>query len=328
VQVVVPAGPVVDKAAARAAVLAIGPGGTTNLSGGLLRGIQEARRVAGPAGATLLLVSDGHANAGVTSVDRLAGVAAGARAQGVTTSTVGIGLGYDESLLAAIARGGQGSHAFAADGDGAGAVVAGEVAGLLSKTIQAASVIVRPRASVETVTIWNDLQSQPVRNGVMIELGDLWAGETRRLVLTFAVPALSGLGLAEIASLELRYVTLPVFSEETVTLPLTVNVVPGDQAAGRVRDPKVQTELLFQQAQEAKRQAADAIGRGDSGAALAAYAAAGDAIAASAPSAELAEAAVRRGRVRGGFAGLRSTNPPRTGPRAWSGAAGCARRRR
>ncbi len=292
VRVVVPAGPLLDKAAARDAVLGIGPGGTTNLSGGLLRGLQEARRVAGGAGATLLLLSDGHANAGVTDADRLAGVAAAARAHGVTTSTVGIGLGYDETLMAAIARGGQGSHAFAADGDGAGAVVAGEVAGLLSKTVQAASLIVRPRGSVETVTIWNDLPSQAVFNGVMIELGDLWAGEARKLVLSFAVPALSGLGLAEIATLELRYVTLPAFAEETVTLPLTVNVVPGVQAAGRVRDPKVHTELLFQQAQEAKRRAADALARGDAGGALEADAAAGEALAA-APAPELrAEAAI------------------------------------
>ena len=290
VQVVVPAGPLLDKAAARAAVLAIGPGGTTNLSGGLLRGLQEARRVAGGSGATLLLLSDGHANAGVTDPDRLAGVAAAARAHDVTTSTVGIGLGYDETLLAAIAGGGQGSHAFAADGDGAGAVVAGEVAGLLSKTVQAASLIVRPRGSVETVTIWNDLPSQAVENGVMIELGDLWAGEARKLVLSFAVPALSGLGLAEIATLELRYVTLPAFAEETITLPLTVNVVPGDQAAGRVRDPKVHTELLFQQAQEAKRRAAEALARGDAGGALAAYSAAGEALAAS-PAPELREEA-------------------------------------
>ena len=145
VTVVVPAGPVLDKAAVAPPCCAIAPGGTTNLSGGLLRGLQEARRVAGPAGATLLLLSDGHANVGVTDADRLADVAAGARAHGVTTSTVGIGLGYDETLLAAIARGGQGTHAFAEDGDGAGAVVAGEVDGLLSKTVQAASLIIRPR---------------------------------------------------------------------------------------------------------------------------------------------------------------------------------------
>ncbi len=292
VSVVVPAGPITDKVAAREAVLSIPSGGMTNLSGGLLRGFQEARRAAGASGATVLLLSDGHANEGETNPDRLAGVAAAARAHGVTTSTVGIGLGYDETLLAAVARGGQGAHAFAPDGDGAGAVVAGEVDGLLSKTIQAASLIVRPKGSVQTLTIFNDLPSTPVPNGVMIELGDLWAGEARRLVLSFAVPAMAGLGLAEIASLELRYVTLPAFVEETITLPLHVNVVPGDQAAGRVRDPKVHSERLFQEAQEAKRKAAEAIQRGDEDGALRAYAAAGAAIAAApAPSAELDEEA-------------------------------------
>ena len=71
-----------------------------------------------------------------------------------------------------------------------------------------------------------------------------------------------------------------------------VNVVPGDQAAGRIRDPKVQTERLFQEAQEAKRKAAEAIQRGDDDGALRAYAAAGAAIAAApAPSAELHEEA-------------------------------------
>ncbi len=293
VEVVIPAGPVLDKAAARAAVLRIAPRGSTNLSSGLLRGLQEAQRAAVAGGATLLLLSDGHANIGVTSAEALEAVAARARRHGVTTSTVGIGLGYDETLLAAIARGGQGTHAFAEDGDGAGTVVAGEVAGLLSKTVQAASLIIRPKASVQTVTIWNDLPSQPVERGVMIELGDLWAGEARKLLLSFAVPAMPGLGLAEIAALELRYVAVPEFTEETVTLPLHVNVVPGDQAAGRVRDAKVQSELLFQQAQDAKRRAADALNRGDATSALAAYGAAGEALAAApaAGSAELREEA-------------------------------------
>ena len=55
----------------------------------------------------------------------------------------------------------------------------------------------------------------------MVELGDLWAGEARKLLLTFAVPADAGLGLAEIAELELRYVALPDFAEQTVTIPST-----------------------------------------------------------------------------------------------------------
>ena len=263
VHVVVPAGPLTDKPAVKAAIAAIQPGTTTNLSGGLLRGVQEARRAAGPAGATLLLVSDGLANEGVVDPVHLEAIAARAQRGGVTVSTIGLGLGYSEEVLAAVARGGQGNHVFAEEADAAGPAVAGEVAGLLSRTVQAASLLVRPTDDVGTVTIFNDLPAQAVEGGVMVELGDLWAGESRTLLVGLGVPAIAELGLAQIASLELRYVTLPALVEETVTMPISVNVVPGDEAAGRIPNPNVRNEVLFLQAQEAKRRAADAIARGD-----------------------------------------------------------------
>src|SRR4051812_19300563 len=269
--VVVPAGPLGDKPAIRHAIASLGPGGMTNLSGGLLRGLQEARRAKTDAGATVLLVSDGHANDGIVDPDQLGSVAATARRHGVTVSTVGIGLDYDETLLAALARAGQGGHAFALDGDAAAAAVAGEVEGLLSKTVQAASLTIRPTDDVQAITLWNELPSHAIEQGVVAELGDLWAGEERKLLVTLAVPAMPALGLAQVATLELTYVALPDLAEQTITMPLHVNVVPGDQAAGRIADPKVRTELLFQQAQEAKRRAADALQRGDHLAARAAY---------------------------------------------------------
>lgn len=254
-----------NRQAAKAAVARLVTGGMTNLSGGLLRGLQEARRAAADrqAGATLILLSDGRANQGETDPGVLARVAAGGRDQGITTSTVGIGLGYDELLLSEIAGGGQGNHVFAEQGDAAAAAVAGEVDGLLSKTVQAASLVVRPASTVESVTVWNDLPGNPVPGGIMVELGDLWASEQRKLVLTFKVPAMTALGLAEIARVELRYVAVPAFVEQTITVPVHVNVVPGDQAAGRIPDTKVRTELVYQQAQSDKRRAAEALREGD-----------------------------------------------------------------
>lgn len=260
VDVVVPAGPVLDKPALRAAVRSVHTGGMTNLSAGLLRGVQEARRAAGDAGATVVLLSDGHANDGVTDPGTLEQVAA---STGVSISTIGIGLDYDERLLSAIARGGRGDHAFAEQADAAGAAVAAQVDGLLSRTVQAASLLVRPTGDVAGVTVFNDLPAVAVGGGVMVELGDLWAGERRRVLLTLDVPALPGLGLAQVASVEVRYVALPALVEEAVTLPISVNVVPGDQAAGRIPDVEVHRERLFQAAQAAKRRATDALARGD-----------------------------------------------------------------
>lgn len=264
VQVVVPAGPLTDREAVVDRVARIEAGGMTDLSGGYLRGLQEVRRVAGATGGTLLIISDGHANSGLTDPDRLGALARDAHGRGVVTTTLGYGLGYDETLLSAIARGGSGSHHFAQDPDAAGAAIASEVTDLLAKSVQAASLTVSFSPEVHMMRLYNDLPAEQVGPGVvMIELGDLYAEEQRKLLMRFSVPAVAALGLTQIASLELRYVELPALIEHVVTLPVSVNVVPGDEAAERVADPTVRSEVLFQEAQDAKRRASEALERGD-----------------------------------------------------------------
>lgn len=84
VDVAVPVTRLADKAAVKRAIAGVQTGGSTDLSGGYLRGLQEARRVAGAAGVTVLIISDGHANVGITGPDTLARVAAEAYTHRVT----------------------------------------------------------------------------------------------------------------------------------------------------------------------------------------------------------------------------------------------------
>ncbi|MFL0411124.1 VWA domain-containing protein [Microbacterium paludicola] len=262
-QVVVPAGPLTDKDDAIARIAAVRPGGTTDLSAGYLRGLREIRRVAS-AGGTVLIVSDGHVNAGLSEASEFAALTSKAYADGVVTSTLGYGLGYDETLLTAMARAGSGNHVFADNPDAAGAAIAGEVDGLLSKVVQALSLTVRFQPQVEFLRLYNDLPAQQLGDGeVMIELGDLYGQETRKVLLKFKVPALKTLGLAQVATLELAYVELPALVEQVVTIPIAVNVVPGDEATGRIPQASVRSEVLFQEAQDAKRKASEAFERGD-----------------------------------------------------------------
>ena len=224
--------------------------------------------MAGSGAATVLVISDGHANAGITDPVALGQVAAEASTHQVTTSTLGFGLGYDERIMSAIARGGSGNEHFAEEPDTAVALIAGEVEGLLSLTAQAASLHVRCTPVVRGVLVVNDLPTNPVEDGLLIELGGFYADESRKLVLTFDVPAIAALGLTEVATLTFTYVELPALKQHTVTVPVHVNVVPGDQAAGRVPDPVVRTELVYLRAQQAKRRASDLLSGGDSAAAL------------------------------------------------------------
>ncbi|GIK76317.1 MAG: hypothetical protein BroJett022_00070 [Actinomycetes bacterium] len=264
VGVPVPAAPVGDAARARAMLGQIGPGGTTNLAGGYLRGIQELQRISRDDGsATLVLLSDGLANVGVTDHGQLEQFAAGAQGAGITSSTIGIGRGYDEDLLAAIARGGAGNTHFAESGDDAGGALASEVAGLLAESVQAASLTVKPSSEVAAVRLFNDLPASPIEDGFMVELGSLHSAEQRRLVLEVDVPAIAAAGPAPVCDLELRWVDVGSMRSDRADIPVHVNVVPGDEAAGRTADPAVTTELSFQRAQRAKREAAEALGRGD-----------------------------------------------------------------
>jgi Ca-activated chloride channel family protein len=266
--VVVPAGPLTDKEAVIAQIQGVRAGGSTDLSAGFLRSLREIRRVMPVAGGkrgsgTVLVISDGHVNAGIKDVDEFASVTSKAYADNIVTSTLGYGRGYDETLLTALARSGSGNHVFADDPDAAGAAIAGEVDGLLNKVVQALSLTVRFEPAAEFLRLYNDLPAQQIGDGqVMIELGDLFSEETRKVLLKLRVPALGQLGLARVAILELAYVELPGLVEHVVSLPISVNVVPGDETAGRVPHPAVHSEVLFQEAQDVKRQASEAFEHG------------------------------------------------------------------
>lgn len=264
-RLVVPADTVsqLGRAVTKHRIAALQPGGSTDLSSGYLRGLQEARRISAPGGTTMVVLSDGHANAGITDPASFRQMAAGAAAQMITTSTIGVGTGYDDRILSEMAIGGTGNHTFAEEADAAAAAVAGEIDGLLSKTVQAASLLIKPTEDVMQISVVNDLPSQRVAGGVMVELGDLYAGEQRRLLVALDVPAMAGLGLAQVAHLELSYVSIPDLQAHTVTLPISVNVVPQDVARGRVPDAEVQREKLILDAQSAKRKSEEALRAGD-----------------------------------------------------------------
>jgi Ca-activated chloride channel family protein len=85
----------------------------TALHAGWVEGVGQALAPAGIDGLRRVVVlSDGHANAGVCAPAAIAADVAAAVRDGVTTSTIGLGRGIDEHLLGAIAEAGGGSFTF------------------------------------------------------------------------------------------------------------------------------------------------------------------------------------------------------------------------
>ena len=254
-----------DKPSLRKAIREIPSGGSTDISAGYLLGLREVNRVAASGGSTLLLVSDGHANAGEQDPKFFKEVATKSATERVTTATIGLGNGYDEKILEALAQGGGGAHRFAGTIDEAVGAIAAEVNDLLDKSVVNAVLRVTPTHAAAGVPQIEVIQRLPYwmdGDSYVLQLGDLYSGENRRFVVDIQVPEIASLGLCKIADITIEYLDLAQRQEISVTMPVNVNVVPGDVAAGRISDPIVRAERLILEAQTAKSLAVEELRSG------------------------------------------------------------------
>lgn len=249
----------------RKAIRELRTGGSTDISAGYLMGLRELNRVQAAGGSTLLLISDGHANAGEQDPKFFTDVSSKSATEKVTTSTIGLGTGYDETILEALAQGGGGAHRFAGTIDEAVGAIAAEVDDLLDKSIVNAVLRVTPSAVLAGAPKIEVLQRLPYwidGETYVVQLGDLYSGENRRFVIDIPVPAMAALGLATIADITIEYLDLAQRQEISVSMPVNINVVPGDVASGRVPDPIVRAERLILEAQTAKSLAVEELRNG------------------------------------------------------------------
>lgn len=242
------------------AIREITPGGSTDISAGYLMGLREINRANASGGSTLLLISDGHANSGEKDPKFFSDVAQKAAVDEVMTSTIGLGVGYDEIILESLSQGGGGAHRFAGSVDEAIGAIAAEVDELLDKSVVNTVLRLTPTEYILGAPWIQILQRLPHwkdNDSYVIQLGDLYSGENRRFIIGLKVPAIASLGLCKIADITIEYLDLAQRQEISVTMPVNINVVPGDVAAGRAADPIVRAERLILEAQTAKSLAVD-----------------------------------------------------------------------
>src|SRR5215213_168567 len=250
------------------ALARIDAGGSTNLSGGWLKGVEQLRAVDGALPRKVLVLTDGLANVGITDRDTLVGLAQQTARDGIGTSTIGFGLGFDEDLLTQMADAGGGNAHYAESPDAAPSIFAQELEGLTQLAAQNVSVEIRPRPNVDVLGVLNEYPSVPVSGGVQLQLGDAYAGDRRRIVLALHVPRLAELGVETIAELVVRYVSVgDEVAEHVLTLPIVVNAVSAAEAAAAGPDAEVHEEVLILKAARARDEAIRLADAGDLGAA-------------------------------------------------------------
>ena len=175
-------------------IAALQPGGSTNLEMGYRYGLAEAAKSPDGVGSTVMLLSDGHANAGAVDADVLGQLATAAIEHYVSTTTLGIGSGYDERVLDALAICGNGNHIAALELQEAVDGLQAEIDGLLMKTMTDVKVSIEV-AEAFPVNSRTVRKVKPMRkfttnaHGAVAEIGDLASEEEKNVVFEINLKA-------------------------------------------------------------------------------------------------------------------------------------------
>ncbi len=164
------------------------PRGRTNLGGGLSEGYRQV-------GCNLrreyvnrvILLSDGLANEGVTDPGRLGAIAQRQRTSGVSLTTIGVGLDYNENLMVDLSEQGGGNYYFIENPENLASVLRREFDQLSSMLAQ--SVILELELG-SGVTLRDVIGFQYQREGtkVRVPIGDLYANDSRELCAEISIP--------------------------------------------------------------------------------------------------------------------------------------------
>jgi Ca-activated chloride channel homolog len=187
---------VTDRAPFHDAISRIRAGGLTNLSGGWLRGCDLVKQHLAPNAVNrVLLLTDGHANSGITDTATLARTAQQRAAEGIITSTLGFGSHFNEDLLIDMASAAEGHFYFIQSPDEASDVFRIEIDSIVALAAQNLTATLTPRPGTKVVSVLNPYKTRPVNGGALeVSLGDLNAIEPCSLTISLSTDAPAALG--------------------------------------------------------------------------------------------------------------------------------------
>ena len=171
-----------------AQVHTVTPRGGTNLAEGLLQGVQflKGATTDGNRVKRLIMISDGNANIGITNPSEIGQMAKNVASGEFAISTIGVGLDYNEQIMANIADYGMGNYHFLDKISDMDKILAGEFLGASQVVAQNLAMQINLNG-VELV----DASGYPIeKNGTnyTFKPGHLYANQTKVVYLTLKVP--------------------------------------------------------------------------------------------------------------------------------------------
>jgi Ca-activated chloride channel family protein len=261
--VIFPAQRVRDKGALIEVISGIYAGGSTALYGGVVYGADQVRKnMSWEYINRIILLSDGLANVGPSSTGALAHLGCQLESEGITVTTIGVGLDYNEDLMTAIAARSGGNAYFASSSRELPTIFAEEIGEAM--TLTARDVRIRidcPKGVRPVAVIGRDGEiSGQTRT---VKVGKLYGKNDKYALFEVEVPAEEAGKRLDVAEIDVEYAD--PHTNETRNDRQTVSITyDGDeQVVQEEENTEVVKQTVLTRASEARREAVDLADRGD-----------------------------------------------------------------
>ena len=205
VDVLVPATKVRDREQIYQKIESLHASGDTALFAGVSKGAREVQKfIERHRVNRIILVSDGLANVGPSSPGDLGDLGWSLAKQGISVTTIGLGDGYNEDLMVALAGQSDGNHAFVENAADLTRIFSQEFGDVLSVIARELTVRIDCAAGVRPIRV---LGRRAEINGrqIVTTLNQLYADQEKFVLLEVEVPGRSAGSKLEIATVDVRY---------------------------------------------------------------------------------------------------------------------------
>jgi Ca-activated chloride channel homolog len=257
VETLIPSTPATNKASFSRLVKQVQPGNSTALHAGWIQGgIQVSQFLTAELNRVILL-SDGLANVGETNPDAIASDVHGLVQRGVSTSTMGLGDDYNEDLLEAMARSGDGNYYYIASAEQLPSIFERELQGLAATIGKNVTLGIHPQGNVVVADVLNDLD---VDSTGRFKLPNLLFDSPIDVLVRLNVPALEP--ETELCQFHLSWIDTEQ-QQQDVHVTLQLPVVSSNQLAEIPLNQEVQQQVALMMAARAKKEAVRLVDQGN-----------------------------------------------------------------
>jgi Ca-activated chloride channel homolog len=188
INTILPSTSVEDKNSIRELIYGIRPGGSTNLCGGMMAGFVEAKQnFRDDSVNRIVLLSDGLANVGIVDPAEISNQAKRIRENKISVSAMGVGIDYNENLMASIADYSGGNYYYINQETSMASVFQKELNLMQNLIGTNAKATFELNRGVEVVDIAGYKWEQSGRK-LTIQVPDVYSAETKRIMVQLKVP--------------------------------------------------------------------------------------------------------------------------------------------